>query len=611
MNIENIPKGLSEDQLDESIARGDTSGIISSNNVTYFEMSFGIVYVNDNLLIEMSTEILLDGDRWLVPLSIIPVEKCYYKIDSKEAVDVEIPLEGEIDLNNSDNKMITIITRKTIKEPRVYLPDRNSEFGVLCMPNEEKRVSPEFIILVIKSSLITSQADVSNSMIGEKLAALRKGLKIFVRSLPTGARFNIYFFGSTSAALSPEPITLKDDSELEECIAKISSVRVRGETCLSDLFFSVLKDDAPRGVILMTDGELTDKREEGSILEIASKLKNTRIFTIGLYEEHYSEVSSFIVEQLAILTKCEFAYVKCKEGEPELSLAKAFQKALSLFSNGFTRVEIEDRSKKEEYFCTGSTITVPYFKSKDGIKLKIDGREKLIEIKQENSILLPGLKTYFAIKKSELLEEKYLQTKDRHIIFDQIIEHTNNWKILSDGIDLVFTKKRDVSNKKTMVLEEIGTNKLTKKREREPQILSNIEVLASASKIKKTIEAPKETTFSSRIFSMLHFGTTLESASRRESQSGNLFLILDSLSFQGFWPMSTLKHLPKNFNLPKNFQNLKKLENVYATLYVLFCLKNSFPKELGLWRNLYLKALEYLKQQDFIGKEVLLQDLAI
>lgn len=143
--------------------------------------------------------------------------------------------------------------------------------------------------------------DRSGSMAGSKIESLKKALKVFLKSLPVGVKFNICSFGSKFSFLYSKSKSYSQTS-LQEAISHVEQFDANfGGTSMYDPVEATIKKrykDMNLEIFLVTDGEIWDQSQLFTLLntEIAESSKGQiRVFSLGIGDAF----SSSLVEGLA------------------------------------------------------------------------------------------------------------------------------------------------------------------------------------------------------------------------------------------------------------------------------------------------------------------------
>lgn len=179
-------------------------------------------------------------------------------------------------------------TPRALLETHPAIPNQRALLATLVPKFNVANHHPEIVFVV----------DRSGSMQG-KMHLVIDALKVFLKSLPVGLRFNICSFGSRHSFLFTKSKTYDADSlreamnyiDPENFVANYGGTEMIGP--VKDVIQQRYKD-LPLEVMLMTDGEIWDQESLFKVVNEASKA-NTRFFTLGIG----SGASSALVEGVA------------------------------------------------------------------------------------------------------------------------------------------------------------------------------------------------------------------------------------------------------------------------------------------------------------------------
>lgn len=130
-------------------------------------------------------------------------------------------------------------------------------------------------------------ADQSGSMQGARTKTLVAALRIFLKSLPIGAKFNICYFGSSHSFLFPVS-QVYDQQSLEKALKSLNGLdgEYGGTETLSAIRASIVSRDnkQPLSLILATDGDIWQQQELFDYLNdsVAGSPKALRVFALGI-----------------------------------------------------------------------------------------------------------------------------------------------------------------------------------------------------------------------------------------------------------------------------------------------------------------------------------------
>lgn len=180
-------------------------------------------------------------------------------------------------------------TPKALLETHPTIPDQRALLATLVPRFNIADHHPEIVFVV----------DRSGSMDG-KMHLVVDALKVFLKSLPLGIKFNICGFGSVHGFLFQRSREY-DASSLEEAMDHIESAAFRADLGGTEMVAptqDVLKrryNDLPLQIMLMTDGQIWNQEAMFKIVNEASSNNNARFFTLGIG----SSASSSLVEGIA------------------------------------------------------------------------------------------------------------------------------------------------------------------------------------------------------------------------------------------------------------------------------------------------------------------------
>lgn len=186
-----------------------------------------------------------------------------------------------VSAKDQDTPRALLETHHTISNQRALLTTLIPKFNI---PND----NPEIVFVV----------DRSGSMSG-KMHLVIDALKIFLKSLPVGVKFNICSFGSSHSFLFERSKTY-DATSLKQAMEHINPVSFQadyGGTEMHRPMEDVVQrryPDLPLEIMLMTDGEIWNQDALFKIVNEAST-KNARCFSLGIG----SGASSALVEGVA------------------------------------------------------------------------------------------------------------------------------------------------------------------------------------------------------------------------------------------------------------------------------------------------------------------------
>jgi hypothetical protein len=186
-------------------------------------------------------------------------------------------------VDNLNNPQAILETHPTLENQRAIMATLVPKFAL-------DPAHPEIVFI----------ADQSGSMQGEKNEALVSALKVFIKSLPFGVRFNICAFGNGFEYLWPKSQAYSEENVANalKCLESFQAQR-GGTEILGPIkaAFENRLSDMPLEVMLLTDGQIWREEEVFSYIneQVRDKKANARVFALGVG----SDVSHTLVEGVA------------------------------------------------------------------------------------------------------------------------------------------------------------------------------------------------------------------------------------------------------------------------------------------------------------------------
>ncbi|KAF2156335.1 hypothetical protein K461DRAFT_318910 [Myriangium duriaei CBS 260.36] len=189
-----------------------------------------------------------------------------------------------------DQDFIIIVLAKGVDTPRALLethsnlPDRRAIMATLVPRFNLPNISPEIVFVV----------DRSGSMNG-KMPVLITALRVFLKSLPVGVKFNICSFGSGHSFLFQKSKTY-DQYSLKEALHAVEDFAADfGGTEMLQPIVKTIENrykDLPLEVMVLTDGQIWNQAE---LFTFIQNTNNARFFSLGIG----AGASSALVEGIA------------------------------------------------------------------------------------------------------------------------------------------------------------------------------------------------------------------------------------------------------------------------------------------------------------------------
>ncbi|KAH7412309.1 von Willebrand factor type A domain-containing protein [Phaeosphaeria sp. MPI-PUGE-AT-0046c] len=168
-------------------------------------------------------------------------------------------------------------TPKAVLETHPTIPNHKALMATLV---------PKFALPPEKPELVFV-CDRSGSMGGSNMRLVIQALKVFLKSLPVGVKFNICSFGSSYSFLWPKSVTYSQ-ATLDEANRHAESFDANygGTEMLQPIKATIEQrySDMPLDVVLLTDGEIWNQNELFSYLNesVQDSKAPIRVFTLGI-----------------------------------------------------------------------------------------------------------------------------------------------------------------------------------------------------------------------------------------------------------------------------------------------------------------------------------------
>ena len=181
---------------------------------------------------------------------------------------------------------------KAVLETHPTIPGQRALMATLVPKTNVQQSKPELIFV----------ADQSGSMRGARTATLVAALRVFLKSLPVGVKFNICYFGSSHSFLFPES-QVYDQQSLGKALKSLDVLNgdYGGTETLSAVRASIQSRDGtqPLSIILATDGDIWQQQEFFDYLNdsVAASKKTLRVFALGIG----NSVSRYVIRNYSFL----------------------------------------------------------------------------------------------------------------------------------------------------------------------------------------------------------------------------------------------------------------------------------------------------------------------
>ncbi|NVJ06169.1 VWA domain-containing protein [Myxococcus sp. AM001] len=210
-------------------------------------------------------------------------------------------------------------------------PDSSAVFTPLVTHRKAEGGPGTFALTVVPDLLAMASAppkqevvlvvDVSGSMAGESLPQAQAALRLCLRHLREGDRFNVIAFESRFRSFQPEPVPFTQRT-LEEADRWVAALNANGGTELLAPMRAAVQA-APDGVIvLLTDGQVGNESE--ILREVLAARKTARVYSFGIG----TNVSDVLLRDLAKQTGGDVEFIHPGERIDDKVVAQ-FSRALA------------------------------------------------------------------------------------------------------------------------------------------------------------------------------------------------------------------------------------------------------------------------------------------
>ena len=215
-------------------------------------------------------------------------------VDLGREVVVESPSHAVTVTRESGTRMRVGFSRGEVSLDRDLVlslrsPDTSAVFTPLVTHRKDATGPGTFALTVIPDLLAMASAppkqevvfvvDVSGSMEGESLPQAQAALRLCLRHLREGDRFNVIAFESSFRSFQPQPVPFTQRT-LEEADRWVAALRASGGTELLQPMQAAVRA-APDGVVvLLTDGQVGN--EDEILKAVLAERKSARLYSFGI-----------------------------------------------------------------------------------------------------------------------------------------------------------------------------------------------------------------------------------------------------------------------------------------------------------------------------------------
>jgi Ca-activated chloride channel homolog len=216
-----------------------------------------------DLLVDLGREVVVES-----PSHALTQEKDGHQVRVKFARG-EVALDRDFVLTvrseDTSSSLTTVVTHRQGEGAGTFaltvVPD------LLAMAGGARRQEVVFVV------------DTSGSMGGESLPQAQGALRLCLRHLREGDRFNIIAFENSFRKFSPEPVVFTQRT-LEEADRWVAALRASGGTELLQPMLAAVQGVPEGVVVLLTDGQVGNEAE--ILKSVLSARKTTRVYSFGI-----------------------------------------------------------------------------------------------------------------------------------------------------------------------------------------------------------------------------------------------------------------------------------------------------------------------------------------
>lgn len=279
------------------------------------------------LLISLGREVVVECPSHKLDVS--PVEGGVRVKLSQPDVALDRDLVLGIRSPDTSTPLTTLVTHRKGEGPGTFaltvVPD------LLGMASAPKRQEVVFVV------------DTSGSMGGASLPQAQGALRLCLRHLREGDRFNIISFSDTFRLFSPEPVTFTQKT-LEQADHWVAALRANGGTELLQPLRAAVQAVPDGVVVLLTDGQVGNESE--ILNAVLAARKTTRLYSFGIG----TNVSDVLLKDLARQTGGAVEFIHPGERIDDKVVAQ-FSRALAPRVTGvevrFEGVEVSELAPAE------------------------------------------------------------------------------------------------------------------------------------------------------------------------------------------------------------------------------------------------------------------------
>jgi Ca-activated chloride channel homolog len=256
-----IPGGAQGDRTGHGTA-SPTTRVPDADRITppIGQVAYGLKM---DLLVDLGREVVVES-----PSHALTLEKDGHKVRVKFARG-EVALDRDFVLtvrsDDTSTSLTTLVTHRQGENP--------GSFALTVVPDLLGMAGPG------KSQEVVFVVDTSGSMDGESLPQAQGALRLCLRHLREGDRFNIIAFENNYQMFSNQPVIFTQKT-LEQADRWVAALRASGGTELLKPMQAAVKGVPDGVVVLLTDGQVGN--EDEILRAVLGARKTTRVYSFGI-----------------------------------------------------------------------------------------------------------------------------------------------------------------------------------------------------------------------------------------------------------------------------------------------------------------------------------------
>ncbi len=316
-------------EYDEAIKQQKTAVLLEETKPDIFQIKVGqlkpgssakvvLRYISELAVEDKSVRLTIPttiAPRYVPPTDKTPeakkISSIPYSFNSSAPLTIEVTTltQGKVNsINSPSHKIVTSMTKKeqgknvSVTNLKTNVTEMNKDFVLLIdsedmhkpvvfLETDEEKGSSAGMVSLVPSFNLKKQnvelvflVDRSGSMSGSSIEQAKKALELFIHSMPSKCKFNIFSFGSHFDSLYPGSIDYTDNtlSQAKKHVRNMSANYGGTEIYqpLKAIYKAPPKEGFLRQVFVLTDGNVSN---DAQVIGLVKKnVKYGRLFSLGL-----------------------------------------------------------------------------------------------------------------------------------------------------------------------------------------------------------------------------------------------------------------------------------------------------------------------------------------